>query len=180
VKTTSPSARFGLSAVLAGSAVLFATLFHAPSAQAKTAIGFDLNYAAPIDSDAKSGGGFAVRLGQQFHPPLLVLVPELVFADHSFSDDGPTTYQGLAGLRLGVGEVIRPGVFAHLGFGHMTLPDPAPSHTAFTYDAGAFLDLTILPLLDLGVHGAYNRLNSGKGVDDFAWATVGAHAALIF
>ena len=174
-----PFISFGFSAALTGSAVLVATLFSA-SAEAKTQIAADLDYAAPIDADSDSGGGFAIRLGQQLHVPLIVLTPELVFADHTFSDNGPTAYRGLAGLRLGIGEIIRPGVYGHLGFGSLSLPDPAPDHTAFTYDAGVFLDLTILPLLDIGVHGAYNRLNSGEGVAAYEWATLGAHAALIF
>jgi hypothetical protein len=71
-------------------------------------------------------------------------------------------------------------VFVHAGIGHLSLPDSLPSHTAFSYDAGAFLDLTLLPLLDLGVHGAYNRVTPGDEVEAFEWATVGAHAALIF
>jgi len=172
--------RVGLSAALTGSLVFVATIFNAAPAQAKTAIAADLDYAAPIDSDMKSGGGFAIRVGQQLHVPMLVLTPELVFSDHTFADNGPTAYRGLAGLRLGVGELIRPGVYGHLGFGSLSMPDPVPSHTAFTYDAGIFLDLTVLPLLDLGVHGAYNRLNAGDGVPTFEWATIGAHAALVF
>lgn len=167
-------------ATLAGGAALTAILCAAP-ASAKTAIAADLDYAAPIDSDAKSGTGFAIRVGQQVHLPLIAITPELAFADHTFAGDfGPTAYRGLVGLRLGFGELIRPGVYAHLGLGHLTLPDPLPSHTAFTYDGGVFLDLTVLPLLDLGVHGAYNRLNEGDGISAFEWATIGAHAALIF
>ena len=172
--------RLGLCTALAGSAALFATFAGESSAHAKTMIAADLDYAAPLDSDTKSGGGFAIRLGQQLHVPLLVLTPELEFADHTFSDNGPTAYQGLAGLRLGFGEIIRPGLFAHIGLGSLNMPDPVPSHTALTYDAGAFLDLTVLPLLDIGVHGAYNRLNSGEGVAAFEWPTLGAHAALVF
>jgi hypothetical protein len=169
-----------LSAAVIGSLVFVATTFSAAPAQAKTAIGADLDFAMPIDSDMKSGAGFAIRVGQQLRAPFVVLTPELVFSDHSFTDDGPTAYRGLAGLRLGIGELIRPGVYGHLGFGSLSMPDPFPSHTAFTYDAGIFLDLTVLPLLDVGVHGAYNRLNAGDGVPTFEWATIGAHAALVF
>jgi hypothetical protein len=168
-----------LCAVLAGGVALTVTLAAAP-AQAKTAIAADLDYAVPIDWDAGSGAGFAIRVGQMLRLPLIVLTPELAFTDHSFADNGPTAYRGLVGLRLGLGEIIRPGVYAHLGLGHLTLPSPLPSHTAFSYDAGAFLDLTVLPLLDLGVHGAYNRLNAGEGIEAFDWVTIGAHVALVF
>jgi hypothetical protein len=180
VANVKSSIRLGSWAAFAGGVAFAGCFLNAAPAHAKTAIAADLDYAAPIDSDLKSGAGFAIRVGQQLHAPLVVLTPELVFSDHTFADDGPTAYRGLAGLRLGFGEIIRPGVYGHLGFGSLSMPDPVPSHTAFTYDAGIFLDLTILPLLDIGVHGAYNRLNAGDGVSAFEWGTIGAHAALVF
>jgi hypothetical protein len=169
-----------LAAVLVASPAVLAITFAAAPAQAATAIAGDLDYALPLDSDeADSGGGFAIRIGQQVRLPLIALTPEIGFTYASFSE-GPTAYRGIAGLRLGVGEVLRPGVFAHLGIGRLSLPDPLPSHTAFSYDAGVFLDFTLLPLLDIGVHGAYNRVNGKDEVSAFEWVTLGAHAALIF
>jgi hypothetical protein len=164
--------------VLAAGAALFALTLGARSASASTAIAGDLDFAVPINSQLDSGAGFGIRLGKQLHAPLAVLTPELGFTYHGFS--GLTAYRGVAGLRLGVGEIIRPGVFAHLGVGHLTAPSPAPSSTAFTYDAGAFLDFTLLPLLDIGAHAAYNHVNAKDPVGAFQWATVGVHAALIF
>jgi hypothetical protein len=155
--------------------------FAAWPSRADTAIAGDLDYAAPIDSVANAGGGFGIRLGQQLDVSPLVLTPELAFTYHGFSGDfAPAVYRGTAGLRLGVGEVIRPGIFGHLGIGRMTVDSPGPdlSHTAFTWDAGVFLDLTVLPLLNIGVHGAFNHLNGD--VSSFEWVTVGAHAALVF
>jgi len=152
------------------------------NAEAKTTVAGDLDYAAPIDSNASSGWGFGIRLGQQFHVPLVVINPELGFTYHSFADDStPHVYRGIAGIRFGIGEIFRIGPFAHLGIGRLSLSGtPDLSHTAFTYDAGLFLDLTLIPLLDVGVHGAYNRIVSGDSGPAFQFATVGAHAALVF
>ena len=159
-----------------------AVLLWSASAAATTTVAGDLDYAAPIDSTANSGWGFGIRLGQQLHLPLVVVNPELGFDYHSFSDDSsPRTYRGMAGLRVGIGEIFRVGPFAHIGVGRLSLSGtPDLSHTAFTYDAGLFLDLTVLPLLDVGVHGAYNRIVSGDQGPAFQFATVGAHVALVF
>lgn len=161
--------------------MLSCALISAP-ASAKTVIAGDLDYAAPINSSAGSGGGFGIRLGQQIHIPLLVFNPELGFTYHGFSHDAsPKVYRGIAGLRLGFGEIIRPGVFAHVGLGRLDLGGtPDRSHTAFTYDGGVFIDFTALPLLDIGVHAAYNRLTADDSGPKFEFFTAGAHAALVF
>jgi len=152
------------------------------AAGAETTVAGDLDYAAAIDSPTNGGWGFGGRLGQRLHVPLLVINPELGFTYHAFADaPSPKLYRGIGGLRLGVGEVFRLGVSGHLGVGRLSLPDaPAASHTAFTYDVGALFDLTVLPLLDVGVHATYTRVASGDRVGAFQFATAGAHAALVF
>jgi hypothetical protein len=152
------------------------------NAEAKTTVAGDIDYAAPIDSNASSGWGFGVRLGQQFHVPLVAISPELGFTYHGFADDSTLhVYRGIAGLRIGIGEIFRVGPFAHIGIGHLSLSGPQDlSHTALTYDAGLFLDLTAIPLLHVGVHGAYNRVVSDDSGPAFQFATVGAHVALVF
>src|SRR2546423_11521635 len=106
-------------APLAGVAPLLATTLAAGVVRAGPTIGADLDLGFPLHSRGDSGGGFGIRLGQELHLPLVALVPELGFTYHKFSGDyGPKIYRGIAGLRLGIGEVIRPGVFAHLGIRH--------------------------------------------------------------
>lgn len=153
--------------------IAFGTLLVTASpSRADTQIGADLDYARPINSDVDSGGGFAARLGWQLHVPLLVLTPEGVFNYVRFSGSGgPSVYRGLGGVRLGLGEVLRPGVFGHAGV--------AQRSADFTFDVGAFLDFTLLPLLNVGVHVAYNRIRGGDD-PSFQWLTLGAHAELIF
>jgi len=174
---------------LASAAVAALFIFYAPTAHADTTAAADLDFDTPVSShfpaDAKSGGGFGIRLGQQFHVPLLVVNPEIGFTYASFShDETPKVYRGIVGVRLGVGEILRPGVFAHVGIGHLDLSPPSyvpdASHNGFTYDAGIFLDFTAIPFLNIGIHGAYNNLASSDSVRSFQWINLGAHAALVF
>ena len=152
------------------------------NAEASTVIGGDLDYAGPISTGATSGWGFGFRLGQRFHVPLIAIDPELGFTYHSFTDTtSPHSYRGLAGLRLGIGEIFRVGPFAHLGVGHLSLSGtPDHSRTAFTYDVGLFLDFTVLPLLDIGIHGSYDQIVAADAGPAFQFATVGANVALVF
>src|SRR6185312_13789027 len=94
-------------------ATLLAVTFAAGAASAGPTIGADLDIGFPLNSRGDSGGGFGIRLGQELHLPLVAITPELGFTYHNFSGDfGPKIYRGVAGLRLGIGEVIRPGAFA--------------------------------------------------------------------
>ena len=81
-------------------------------------------------------------------------------------------------MRIGFFEVLRPGVYAHVVVGHLNTDLPNVSHTDFSYDVGAFLEFTVLPILNIGVHAAYNRL-TGDPLP-LEWATVGGHVALVF
>jgi hypothetical protein len=168
--------------VLSASALACAALASIPSsARADVQIGGDLDYVLPLESRAEMGAGFAIRLGWQLHLPLLVITPEAAFNYAGFSDTyGPAVYRTVAGLRVGVGEVFRLGAFAHGGLGHLSasVPGPDPTRTGFTYDLGIFFAFTLLPLLNLGVHAAYDQI---PGTDDpsFQWLTFGAHAELI-
>jgi hypothetical protein len=170
----------------AAGAVLVASLACGEHARADTVVAADLDFVVPINDesdDISSGAGFGIRLGHQLDVPAVVLTPEIGFTYASF-DGGVKAYRGVGGLRLGVGEILRPGVFAHAGIGRLSVDVPSgvpdPSHTAFTFDAGAFLDFTLLPFLNIGAHAAYNRQAGSDELDAFQWASLGAHAALVF
>jgi hypothetical protein len=172
--------------VLCAAALAFGLLTFGASAPARAdvQIGLDLDYALPIDSIGDGGGGFALRFGQQLHLPFLVITPEVAFAYHSYSGDGdPATYRGVGGVRVGIGEIFRLGPFAHLGVGHLDLDFASDrAYTGFTYDVGAFFDLTLIPFLNIGVHGAYNQIAFSDDSDEptFKWLTFGVHGELIF
>jgi hypothetical protein len=153
----------------------------------------DLDVVAPVGSHYhEAGGGFGIRLGEELHLPLIALNPEIGFEYASFAGDkpaadGPQVYRGIVGARLGIGEVIRFGLLAHIGFGHLAL-DPTPlqrlrgegAHTAVTYDVGLFLELTLLPLLNVGLHAIYNNLQAKDNGDPLQWMQAGVHVALVF
>jgi hypothetical protein len=171
---------FGLALVLTGS---WATLAEPARADGpSTTISADLDAAESAGSSIGGGWGFGVRLGERFHVPLVALEPEIGFTFHDFgSGFEPKMYRGIVGVRIGLLEVLRPGVFGHVGVGHIDFDKASDlSHTAFTYDVGVFLDLTVLPLLDLGIHFSYDGIASSDQVDTVNWVTFGLHASLVF
>ena len=173
----------GARVLVAAALALTAWLANASSARAETAIAGDLEVLVPLDlDDVSTAPAFGIRLGQQLHLPLITLTPELGFQYAPFGD-GPTIYRGIAGARVGIGEVLRFGVNAHIGFGHLSweLAGQDASNTGLTLDAGIFLDLTILPLIDIGVHMGYGRLagDEEEGLEPVQWLAFGVHAALI-
>ena len=170
------SSRFAPAAV--ASALALAAVFAPIDAHAGPSFGLDANLVFPVDSpNSNVGGGFDARIGNKISLTALTLTPEVKGGFFSFSGFGGSLdairIQG--GGRLGINAgILEPGVFVHLGYGHVTSADTG----AFAYDAGGYLDLTLLPLVSLGVHAAYNEITlspvSVKTVD------AGLHAALTF
>jgi hypothetical protein len=168
-----------LPALIASTIVLVAS--QRAHAKSGTAIGADLDYTNGIDEAEKKGGtGFNVRLGYKLDLKLLQLTPEIGGGYHTFGGDASAKFsQGILGARVSFLKVLEPGVYAHIGYGHISsrLGD---SRSATTADAGVTLDLTILPLIDLGLHGGYNGLLKSGGHPAFDTYVVGLHGALIF
>lgn len=170
-------------ALIVCAAALCAWTLQTSSAQADTTIGVDLDLHVPLEiNNVEAGGGFAIRIGQQLHLPLLVVNPEFAFTYASFSkNEPPKMYRGVAGGRIGIGELMRFGVLAHIGFGYVDW-EPAPddwSHTGLTYDAGLFFEITAIPLLNIGVHATYNRMAHDRD-ETLHWMSLGAHVTFVF
>lgn len=146
-----------------------------------TQLALDLEYAGPIDQgDVTPGVGGAIRLGSQADLLLLSLTGEIGGSYHQFGGvPDVTVYRGFLGGRISVGKILEPGLYGHLGVGSLSL-DPGDSRTAATFDAGLFLDLTVLPLVDLGIHGGYVTLLGNDDLDAFDYYVAGAHGALVF
>lgn len=143
-----------------------------------THIAVDFDFDSAINKpDTTSGGGGALRLGQKYDLFLVSLTPEIGGSYHAFGGDDKTKlYTGFLGGRLGVGKILEPSIFAHLGVGHVSgLED----RTAPVMDAGLALDFTLLPLIDLGVHGAYNVMLPRNDGSSLRYVTLGAQAALV-
>lgn len=183
MRTSRRSASFvrGLGPVL-GSLVAFSLASTSPrAARADTVIAGDAELAMPRDSDASRGEGFGVRLGRRLDLPLFVGGPEIGGSFTTFPGDASLKVtRGFAGLRLGVGEVVRPGVFGHVGLGHVSWDAPGASGgTSFGWDAGAFLDFTLLPFVNLGAHGAWVKQSQAGDAAAFSWLTAGVHVELV-
>jgi hypothetical protein len=146
--------------------------------KSKTHIAVDFDFAAALDaSNTKSGGGGALRLGQEFDLLLISLTPEFGGSYHAFGGDDKTKlYTGFLGGRLSIGKIVEPSLFAHLGVGHVT---GGEKRTAPVMDGGLAIDFTLLPLIDLGVHGAYNVMLPRDDGSALKYVTLGVHAALV-
>jgi hypothetical protein len=142
-------------------------------------LALDLDFTGAIDETGVGAGtGGALRFGRKFDLMVLSLTPEIGGSYHTFSGSAEASeYSGFLGARLGFGKILEPGVFAHGGVAHLSawgIDDTAPA-----VDAGVFLDLTLLPILDIGVHAAYNAILPDGG-EAFDWYRLGAHVALGF
>lgn len=151
----------------------------AAHASSGTAIGVDLDYAHGLNERAVGAGtGFGVRLGYKLDLLLAQITPEVGGEYHSFSGDAGVKFaQGIVGGRLAFGKVLEPGLYAHLGYGHISGAD---SRSGATLDGGLTLDLTLLPLLDLGVHGGYDGMLKSGDRNAFDSYVLGVHGALVF
>jgi len=146
--------------------------------KSRTHIAVDFDYSTALDAPAtKSGGGGALRFGQEFDLLLISLTPELGGSYHGFGgSDDAKLYTGFLGGRLAVGKIVEPSIFGHLGLGRL---EGNEKRTAPVMDAGLAVDFTLLPLIDLGVHGAYNVMLPRDDGSSLKYLTLGAHAALV-
>lgn len=146
----------------------------------RTHVAVDFDYAVALSSsqDSDAGTGGAVRLGRELDLLLVTLTPEVGGTYETFNGSADSRiYGGFAGGRLGVGKIIEPSIFAHVGVAHV---DGWQDRTAPMLDAGLALDFTLLPLIDLGVHAGVNTLLATRDGNGVSWGTAGLQAALVF
>jgi hypothetical protein len=162
---------------------------------ALTVVQAEGSYNQPVKSAYIAGsGGFGLSLGTRFVVPGGWQTFDLGFQYAGFGpsasnvlDSGVHAYRGIIGTRLSLDTIVRPGLFAHLGFARVTGEDrvlTSPllellTRTAFTWDAGAFLDLALAGF-ELGVHFAYEQIASGRAPRPLQWLAIGGHLALVF
>lgn len=166
-------------------AAAVATLLHTEPAKADTIIGVhgNINTLTSPSRDG-TGVGLDLLLGKRLNLALITLGTELSLGAHSFvGADEATAYRALAGANVGVGTILRPSIFAHIGVGHVAVADdsiPDQTRTGLAGDVGLALDFTLLPLLDIGVQGSYNAIRGTAKTDPFRWIQGGVHATLVF
>lgn len=173
-------------ALLGASALALGLTLWSGDAGATNTLGIAVNYADGLDEpNAEPGGGVDVYFGPRLDLTLLTLTTEISGGFHDFGGDlDPAIYRLGAGGRLGLGAVIRPSVFAHIGVGHLRFDQPLTGdrdgRTNLAVDVGAALDFTLLPLVDLGVHGSYNVLTASDDEPAFEWVQAGVHLTFVF
>ncbi|MFO0678273.1 MAG: hypothetical protein U0169_17180 [Polyangiaceae bacterium] len=148
------------------------------TARAQVVLAGDVNVSvAATPKLINTGAGGAIRLGYRVKIPLVALTPEVGGAYHHFgsSPAGEGIARGFGGARLAIGEIVKPSVFAHAGYGASV---GTGGSAAFTYDVGAALDFTALPVLDFGIHGSYASLATGGAA--IGWVDLGAQVAIVF
>jgi hypothetical protein len=83
----------------------------------QTEVALDLDFAQPVaEEGADSGGGGALRLGQQLDLIAITLTGEAGGSHHTFGGAAdPSLYALFAGGRISVGKIIEPGMLIHVG-----------------------------------------------------------------
>lgn len=152
---------------------------HRSYERGKLMLALDMDYSAALEhSEIDQGGGAGLRVGFERDLFLVSLIPEVQLDFHHFNANTPdnaTISAAKIGGRIRFLKIIEPGIFAHAGLGHVG-GDRVYEHTGIAFDAGFTLDLTILPLIDIGLHTAWNHI---FGTEDVSYATAGAHLALV-
>ncbi len=147
-------------------------------------LGLNTNLVAALGEDQGEGIGVDIYLGKRFDLKVLTLDAELSGGVQALSGEPELRAQRLvAGGRVGLGAVIRPIAFAHLGVGQVSYEPPVGSRltrSGLAADVGVGLDFTLLPLLDIGVHASYNVIELRDRDDAFKSVVAGGHLTLVF
>jgi len=145
---------------------------------ARFMLGLDLDYAYAIDDQSiTSGGGGALRLGSELDLILITLIPEAYISHHSWSEADASITTGKLGGRVRIGKILEPGLYGH--FGIASASTGGATYTSPAFDLGFTLDFTLLPLIDIGAHAAYNAVFETKTRDAISYALFGLHVALV-
>jgi hypothetical protein len=160
---------------------LAATTFASAARASGTEIGVDVDGALPVNTSLlNGGGGFGIRLGEEFHVPLLRLTPEVDYGYmHLFASQAPsdwTTNRIQGGLRLGLGELVVPFAFVHMGYGWRSTPDSSYGGGGLAFDAGLGLDIN-LGIVSFGAHAGYATIDAQPASPQ--WVILGLDAAVV-
>ncbi len=167
-------ARFALALLTVGLALALAS-----PARAENKLSLDAGAAFPSGAGNDDGFGVGLRYGHAWDLAIVSLVPELGLSYHAFG--GPNdaeTFAVLGGGRIAIGFVLEPSVYAHAGIGHVATD--ATSFTSLAYDIGAALDLTALPVVDLGPHLTLGGVAGNENRRAFSWLEIGGHLTFNF
>jgi hypothetical protein len=184
-------ARSSAMAALSGSLMLMAWLLVSETAQARDYLGgrtdrivlaWDFDYSATLSNDLFNRGvGGAMRVGNELEYTMITVTPEVLVDYHTFGTywgSSAQLFTGKLGGRVRFLRAVEPGVFVHVGVGSLG-GDSRYSHTSVVFDVGASLDFTFVPVVDLGFHVSWNRINGGENTS-ISYAASGVHLAFAF
>lgn len=173
-------------ALLCGLGLAGAVMWSKPAA-ADVVLGFEVNYNEAVDRiETGKGGGVDVRVGPRLELWRLQVTPELSAGLHDLGGfPSPTVLRGLVGgkvafdLDLGV----KPTLFAHFGVGRLRYDAleerERDAATGMAGDIGTSLDVSVLPMLEVGMQGSYNVVGMESTRTRFDWVQVGGHVTVI-
>lgn len=161
-------------------------LLTAAPAMADVAIGVEAGaivMAPQVDPDTRVGYGVAGRFGWVIDLEVLNIIPEVKVAYERPPLDpqsrGQINYlRPTGGVRLSFGvSVFAVILFGHLGYG---IPLGAPDEVSggLNYEIGGGVDFTSIPIIDIGIWGAFNQIR--RTGDAYQWASLGLQATLTF
>ena len=145
---------------------LVAATLWASTASADPTISIFAEHATAMGEAERLGTGFGARVGYGFDAIVADLRPEIGFT--RFAPNG--VWLPSVGAQLRFGKLVEPGVY-----GHLIVPLGNPDHTRRGYDAGATLDFTAVPNLDLGVHAGVVSVWTDPLEDAGTSLSVGLH-----
>jgi hypothetical protein len=122
------------------------------------------------------GPGFLATFGYRFGLGPVFLQPEIQGGYSVFpgADTPPHVARVLGGARFGLGGLVQPQLFAHVGGGFTGAPGSGPA-----IDGGIALAFKLIPVFSFGVQGAYNVvLDTGNAT--MKWLSFGVHVGLEF
>jgi len=176
----------GLVPALAFAAISFAST---KEAHAGPTIGLDLDLGTAFQNQVDFSVGGGLRLGYRFGLPgtYLFLQPEIGghYMRFGFNNTGVGyDYAGIVngGLRFGLGGIVQPAIFGHLGLGIMGYGDRGSGaivgREGPAGDIGGSLDFRIVPGFLLGAQIAYNTVAvpSLMDADSAKWVNFGLAA----
>jgi hypothetical protein len=176
-----PRPRF-FAVLLSALACAFVLSLATPS-RADGVLSADLDAALSPDGPrgVDTGWGVGGRLGHRWRLLLIDLTPEFGFHYTTFGGSSDlTAWNASAGGRLGVNFILEPSVFAHAGLGHYgyDIAGKDYTQTALGYDFGFALDLTAIPIIDIGAHVAWMGVSGDEEMDSLGWVAVGGHVGI--
>jgi hypothetical protein len=169
-------------------ALLFVTATAARTAYADISIGAEVGaiYTTQGSSDDHFGFGFAGRLGWDIDLSVLHLIPEIKVAYDRMpldvqttltrSDEQTNVLRPMVGLRATIGiAVIAIVGFAHVGYAAPLGASEQLDANGLVYELGGGIDFTSIPVIDIGIWGAFNQTRSG---DRYDWVSFGAQVTI--